>query len=167
MSISIGGTLSKIFFLEKSKFFNFFLVFLFLRNGLNTIAIAFNDMLMPYLALIGHNLTVLGKKTGFCSIFLNPIRRENASVHHCEMQKAWQMFDTDGSNEIDATEFANFMNSEIVTGQLGGNKLDAELITKIFTALDQSGDGKVDFQEFMKIIHEREDGNLELRIKLN
>ena len=84
-----------------------------------------------------------------------------------QMQKAWQMFDTDGSNEIDATEFANFMNSEIVTGQLGGNKLDAELITKIFTALDQSGDGKVDFQEFMKIIHEREDGNLELRIKLN
>ena len=84
-----------------------------------------------------------------------------------QMQKAWQMFDTDGSNEIDETEFANFMNSDIVTSQLGGNKLDPELISKIFKALDDSGDGKVDFQEFMKIVHEREDGNLELRIKIN
>ena len=84
-----------------------------------------------------------------------------------QMQKAWQMFDKDGNNEISEAEFAEFMNSEIVTGQLGGNKLEPELISKIFKALDNSGDGKVDFQEFMKIIHEREDGNLELRIKLN
>ena len=64
-----------------------------------------------------------------------------------QMQKAWQMFDKDGSGEIDGAEFSNFMNSEIVTSQLGGNKLDQDLITKIFESLDESEDGKIDFQQ--------------------
>merc|ERR1711879_787846 len=83
-----------------------------------------------------------------------------------QLQKGWAMFDKDGSQEIDLEEFKGFMNSDIVTKQVGG-ALEASLIEKIFKSIDVSGDGKIDFKEFMKVIHEKEDGHLEIRIKLS
>merc|ERR1712110_709817 len=95
----------------------------------------------------------------------NEKKESNMSAQMEELKKGWAMFDKDGSQEIDMDEFKGFMNSEVVTKQVGG-ALENSLIEKIFKAIDVSGDGKIDFKEFMKVIHEKEDGHLEIRIKL-
>merc|ERR1711976_30770 len=106
----------------------------------------------------------------FCDIVfvhINPLEKSTKmSTQMEELKKGWAMFDKDGSQEIDMDEFKSFMNSDVVTKQVGG-ALDNDLIEKIFKAIDVSGDGKIDFKEFMKVIHEKEDGHLEIRIKLN
>ena len=59
-TIFIGGTLSKKFFFGKNRKFS---IFLFPRNGSNTIAITLYGMLIPYFARINHILKNSGQNT--------------------------------------------------------------------------------------------------------
>ena len=76
------------------------------------------------------------------------------------------MFDRDGDGNVTLAEFTEFMHSDSVVGRLGGSKLEKQLIARIFNAIDRDGSGGIDFSEFMQCIHERDDGNLEIRIML-
>ena len=81
-----------------------------------------------------------------------------------QLERAWKMFDRDGSGEISKSEFAKFMRSKVVTSRV--RNVPEDIVDKVFRRLDADGSGQIDFSEFMKMIREDSEGNLHLTLSL-
>lgn len=65
-----------------------------------------------------------------------------------EFKEAFDMFDLDGGGTIESHELKKVM------GRLGESLTDAE-IEEMVRALDQNGDGEIDFDEFLELMIQR------------
>ena len=66
-----------------------------------------------------------------------------------EYQEAFQLFDKDGGGTISANEIYKIMKSF-------GNTMPMEEINEIIALMDKSGDGELDFDEFVYVMQEIE-----------
>lgn len=68
-----------------------------------------------------------------------------------EMRDAFAVFDRDGNHFIDAGEIRYVMKNI-------GEKLTDAQVDEIFRRADLNGDGKLDYEEFVKLMTERQPG---------
>jgi len=80
------------------------------------------------------------------------------------LKAAWSAFDIDNDGKISNEEFKNFMSGQIVTSRTG--ILPKWQINSIFRSLDGDGNGQIDFDEFLKIVKEDDNGEMVLQIPL-
>jgi len=67
--------------------------------------------------------------------------------------KAFKVFDLDGSGFIERVELTRLLGSSTITENFGQYRASDEMLDEMYRELDKNGDGKIDFQEFMHILH--------------
>merc|ERR1711874_798485 len=84
-----------------------------------------------------------------------------------QLQKALSDFDKNGDGKISFFEFVSFMGKPEIFKKFGEDTpFSLPLLTSLFQKIDADSSQFIDHQEFMSIINEKPDGNLELSIKL-
>ena len=63
------------------------------------------------------------------------------------LRAAFQMFDTDGSGKIDASEVKNLLEGDDFKDQISKDSLSS-----LIKEVDVNGDGEIDFEEFLAMM---------------
>ena len=64
------------------------------------------------------------------------------------------MFDTDGSGKIDSNEL-----NTLLSGEEFKDVYTAEQLAEAIAEVDKNGDGEIDFEEFMQMMHNVQGSN--------